>query len=170
MISKIMTFFIWFFVWILLSWPPDVNDIVTGIITAAFVTFMTFDIGGKVTGPMNRSLVGNLKKIPYFILYIFVFLWECMKANIDVAYRVIHPRLPIRPGTVRVRTSLKSDAGLTFLANSITLTPGTTAVDVDRQNGFIYVHWLYVKEDYDRSAMRLDVVTKFENILKNIFE
>ena len=95
-----------------------------------------------------------------------VFIWECFKANIDVAYRVLHPKLPIRPGTVKVKVSLKSDIGLTFLANSVTLTPGTTTVDIDKPNGYLYVHCLSVKD----GAVRLPVVSRFENILKRIFE
>jgi len=46
------------------------------------------------------------------------------KANIHVAYIVIHPLLPIKPGIVKVKTKLKRDSALTMLANSITLTPG----------------------------------------------
>lgn len=102
----------------------------------------------------------------WFACYLFVFVWECLKANIDVAYRVIHPDLPIRPGTIKVKVSLTSDIGLTFLANSITLTPGTTTVDVDKERGFLYIHMLYVKED--RSGPK--IVGKFENILKRILK
>ena len=112
----------------------------------------------------------NPMRYLWFIYYAVVFLWECVKANIDVAYRVLHPDLPIRPGTVKIKTGLTSDIALTFLATSVTLTPGTTTVDIDKDRGYIYVHWLYVKEGYDRSSMKLAVVGKFENILKRIFE
>lgn len=99
--------------------------------------------------------------------YVVIFLWECLKANIDVAFRVLHPDLPIRPGTIRVKTSLKSDAGLTFLANSLSLTPGNTTIDVDRDSGVLYVHRLYIRE----GAMEaIPVAAKFENILKRIFD
>jgi multicomponent Na+:H+ antiporter subunit E len=87
-----------------------------------------------------------------------------------VAYRVLHPDLPIKPGTIRVKTSLKSDAGLTFLANSVTLTPGTTSVDIDRDKGLIYIHMLYISDSYDKDSMKLKVVDKFEKILRRIFE
>ena len=112
----------------------------------------------------------NPARCLWFVYYIAVFLWECVKANIDVAYRVVHPDLPISPGTIRVKTGLKSDVGLTFLANSITLTPGTTTVDIDKYRGYIYVHWLCVRKDYDRTSEKLAVVGKFERILKKVFE
>ena len=106
----------------------------------------------------------------WFVYYIIIFLWECLKANIDVAWRVLHPKLPIRPATIKIRTDLKSDIGLTFLANSITLTPGTTTIDVDKQNGYIYIHVLFLKEGCPDHDMRLPVVSKFERILKKVFE
>lgn len=164
MIIKLMISVLWFLVWILLSWPPGGKDVFVGIMVSVIVSFLTMDLLVEKPRPFRNPV-----RYLWFLYYIIVFLWECVKANIDVAYRVIHPDLPIRPGTIRVKTGLKSDAGLTFLANSITLTPGTTTVDIDREKGLIYVHWLYVKDGYDRSSMRLAIVEKFEYILKKVF-
>lgn len=163
-----MLFILWFAVWMLLSWPPDLKNIVSGLLAAAFVTFMTMDIMSHEDDENKKhiGIIGRLVRLAWFVLYIFVFLWECLKANIDVAYRVIHPGLPIRPGTIKVKVGLTSDIGLTFLANSITLTPGTTSVDVDKATGFLYVHMLYTGV----GQTRLKIVDKFENILKRIFE
>ena len=105
----------------------------------------------------------------FFVHYLPVFVWECFKANLDVAYRVLHPRLPINPGIVKVKTELKSDTALTFLANSITLTPGTMSVDIDSANGILYVHWINVKATDVEQATNI-IVKRFERILKNIFD
>ncbi|MCX5678833.1 MAG: Na+/H+ antiporter subunit E [Candidatus Omnitrophica bacterium] len=168
MIFNGILFILWFAVWMLLSWPPDAKNIISGVLVSLFVTFMTSDIMHVGSAKERRAItfLGRLACLGWFIYYIFVFLWECFKANIDVAYRVIHPDLPISPGTIKVKVALKSDIGLTFLANSITLTPGTTSVDVDKEQGYLYVHMLCVKEDRGR----LKIVDKFENILKRIFE
>lgn len=165
MITNAILFILWFLIWELLCWPMDRYDIVIGIFVALFVTFMTADFFTS-----KHRLKRKFTRYAWFVYYTAVFLWECVKANIDVAFRVLHPDMPIRPGTFKIKINLKSDAGITFLANSITLTPGTTSVDVDRDNGFLYVHWLYVKEDYDKKSMALPVVTRFENILRRIFE
>ena len=103
----------------------------------------------------------------WLVYYIPIFLWECLKANVDVAFRVLHPHLPIRPGTIRVKTALKSDTGLTFLANSLSLTPGNTTIDVDKDAGVLYVHRLCIKDD---GAGVMPVAAKFERILKRIFD
>ena len=64
------------------------------------------------------------------------------KANLDVAYRVITGK--IDPGIVRITPGLKTDLGITMLANSITLTPGTLSVDIDEDTNDLYVHWINV--------------------------
>ncbi len=109
----------------------------------------------------------NPLKYLWLIYYVVVFLWECVKANVDVAFRVLHPYLPIRPGTIKIKTALRSDAGLTFLANSLTLTPGNTTIDIDRDAGVLYVHRLCLKDEDNGS---IPVAVKFENILKRIFD
>ncbi len=162
--SKILLFVLGFFVWALLVWPPDIQHIIIGILIAFLVSSITGDLFVK-----RPSLFTDFKRYLWFGYYVPLFIWECIKANIDVAYRVSHPDVPIKPGIVKVKTNLKSDTGLTFLANSITLTPGTMCVDIDRENGFLYIHWIYVKDKDIEKATKL-IVETFENILKRIFE
>ena len=111
----------------------------------------------------------TISRYLWFLYYIPLFVWECIKANIDSAYRLIHPDLPIRPGIVKVRTTLKSKVGLTILVNSITLMPGTMTVDCDEDNNLLYVHWADVKSTDIDKATEL-IVLKFERVLKRIFE
>jgi multicomponent Na+:H+ antiporter subunit E len=162
---KIILFAVAFFVWLLLSWAPDWQHVVAGVFVALFVAFMTGDL--FITRP--QLLKHPLRYWYFFVFYLPRFLWECFKANIDVAYRVIRPSLPINPGIVKVKTNLKTDTAITFLANSITLTPGTLSVDVDKQSGFLYVHWIDVEAKDVETATKL-IVGRFEYILKKIFE
>jgi len=160
--SRIALFILAFLVWMCLCWSFDWQHVFIGVLVACFIAFMTGDMFVERT-----HLLRSPKRYFWFLYYIPLFVWECFKANIDVAYRVGHPDLPIKPGIVKVKTKLKSDAGLTFLANSITLTPGTLSVDVDKENGFLYVHWINAK-DIERATQL--IVHKFERILKRIFE
>jgi multicomponent Na+:H+ antiporter subunit E len=41
---------------------------------------------------------------------------------------------------------MKSDLGVTMLAHSITLTPGTLSVDVDEKNHDLFIHVIHLKE------------------------
>ena len=169
MMPVITNFFIWFLVWMGLSWPLTVQEIFIGIIVSVFVSFMTIDIfkmsvmrRKKVSTTPVRDMLRPL----WFLYYAVVFLTECVKANIDVAYRVLHPDLPINPGTIKVKTSLTSDAGLTFLANSITLTPGTITIDIEGE--YLYVHWLYARTTHFEHAAEL-IKGRFERWLRRIF-
>ena len=162
--SRILLLIIGLVVWLLLNWMPDWQHVVTGVFVAALVAYLTGDFFVQ-----RPHLFAHVGRYLWFLYYVPIFIWECFKANIDVAYRVIHPDMPIHPGIVKVKTSLKSDTGLTFLANSITLTPGTLSVDIDREKRFLYVHWIEVKEKDIEKATGL-VAERFERILKRIFE
>ena len=162
--SKIVLFIIGFFIWIFLGWPPDLQHVLVGIPVAAFVAFLTGDM--FTSRPYQ---FGHLSRYLWFCYYVPLFLWECLKANVDVALRVANPRLPIRPGIVKVKTILKSDTALTFLANSITLTPGTLCVDIKPEKGILYIHWIDVKSEDVNTATQL-IVNRFEKILKRIFD
>jgi multicomponent Na+:H+ antiporter subunit E len=107
------------------------------------------------------------KRILCIIFYVPVFFYECVKANLDVAYRVVHPKMPIQPGIVAIRTSLKSDVGKLMLANSITLTPGTLTVDVSEE--YLFIHWINVESTDVEEAGRL-IGGRFEKYLKVIAE
>jgi len=163
--SRIILFLIAFLVWSLLNWIPDWQHLVIGFFVAAFIAFMTGDL--FISRP--HILKHPLRYWYFFAYYVPIFLWQCLKANIDVAYRVLHPKLPINPGIVKVKTDLKTDTALTFLANSITLTPGTMSVDIDKDNGLLYIHWIDVKAPDTKGATEI-IVKRFEKILKKIFE
>lgn len=162
--SRIILFILALLIWTFLTWPLDSQHLIIGILVSGFVSFMTGDMFVK-----RPHIFRHPTRYLWFLYYVPVFIWECIKANIDVAYRVGHPDLPINPGIVKVKTTLKSDTGLTFLANSITLTPGTMCVDIDPENGFLYIHWIDVKDEDMQRATEI-IVQKFENILKRIFE
>lgn len=70
----------------------------------------------------------------------FWLLKEIFKANFQVARIILSPRLPIKPGIVTVDAGDLPAVSQATLANSITLTPGTLTLDIDR--GRIEVHCL----------------------------
>ncbi len=162
--SRIILFIIGFIIWVLMSWPFNAQDALVGVFVVALVTAITGDM--FTTRPHH---FGHITRYLWFGYYIPLFLWECFKANIDVALRVLNPDMPINPGIVKVKTTLKSDTGITFLANSITLTPGTFCVDVDQEEGVLYIHWIDVKSTDTEKATEL-IVEKFERVLKKVFE
>jgi len=170
MIFNFICFILWFSVWCALRRPAKAQDLIISVLVSLFVTFMTADLYAQLNNrrsPKRYGPFGILIKAAYFLYYVIVFLWECLKANMDVAFRVLHPGLPIRPGTIKIKTALKSDIGLTFLANSLSLTPGNTTIDVDRDAGVLYLHRLCIRDEHAES---IPAAAKFEKILKRIFD
>jgi len=115
------------------------------LIIGAIFALIVAAIVRKIFPAKNLRLL-NPKRWFLFLAYvIWPFFPAMAKANIDVAYRVITGR--INPGILKISPKLKTDAGLTMLANSITLTPGTLSVDVDEETNDLYVHWINVKKE-----------------------
>ncbi len=81
-----------------------------------------------------------LKILPKLVVYAPWLIWEVVKANVDVARRILSPRMPISPCLFEVKASQSDDLGRVIYANSITLTPGTISVHVE--GDVILVHAL----------------------------
>lgn len=147
--------------WLLLNVDFSFQEMITGIGVAALLATL---FGGFI---LESKKFFQIKRYFWFLAYIFLLLWECIKANIDVAYRVLHPQLPLEPGIVKVRTALKTDIAKTFLANSITLAPGTLTVDIC--DDALYIHWINVRFRNVSKTTEF-IVERFEKILTRIFE
>ena len=155
-------FLLTFVFWLLLTFDLSVPNLIAGG-AAALVTSLLF------TKYFFHKVVKFIQPVRYFwlLVYLVIFTWECIKANFDVAYRVLHPAMPIKPGIVKVRLELKSDFARTMLANSITMTPGTISVDIVGDD--LYVHWIYISSD-DPAVYSRKIAGRFEKYIKKIFE
>lgn len=149
-------------IWIVLTNSLRIEEIVLGIITSLILTLFLYKNYSKLGFPPF-----GLKRISYSVIYLFVLLGEIIKANFDVAYRVLHPKMPIKPGIVIIKTTLKQDIAKVILANSITLTPGTFVLDI--KNDEMLIHWIFVRSDKkDESTKKIS--ERFEKYLKVVFE
>ncbi|MEM2282065.1 MAG: Na+/H+ antiporter subunit E [Candidatus Hadarchaeales archaeon] len=97
--------------------------------------------------------------------YIFVYLWEMLKASAAMFKLIATGR--VRPGFVRVPTGLRKEWAVTLLSNTITMTPGTFVVDLNEKKGMLYVHWINVTEK-ERKAIAEKVSGPFERYLGRI--
>jgi len=87
---------------------------------------------------------------PRLISFLFYFLYELIKANIQVAIDVVTPKFYMTPGIVALPLEAKTDLEITLLANLISLTPGTLSLDVSEDKKVLYVHAMYIenKEEF----------------------
>lgn len=128
----ILTFIALLIFWFMLSGHFSVIIVTSAIIYALIAAYFTHDYF------IERISYAGIIRIFKFIAYLPWLFWEIIMANLQVAYIVLSPKMPISPELVETETELKTDYGKTALANSITLTPGTVTVEITGQK--ILVH------------------------------
>jgi multicomponent Na+:H+ antiporter subunit E len=157
----IATFLVLFGVYLLLA-DFAVQELVVGAVMSLMLTVI---IAHYVDYTMDYKLPFRLTV--FLFVYVPVFVWQLLLANIDVAKRVLNPKLPLNPGFVSIHTNLKGDFARLMLANSITLTPGTLSVDV--KGDTIYVHTVNV-QGQTREENTKHISALFERILGVMFQ
>ena len=91
-------FSILFLTWIALTLSFNWQELVTGFILSLGLSLYLSRSYAKLGFPAI-----TIKRIWYFIVFLIVLFVEVVKANLDVAYRIIHPKLPIKPGIVVIK-------------------------------------------------------------------
>jgi multicomponent Na+:H+ antiporter subunit E len=160
---RLIYFILSFVIWMFLTWTVDIQVVVVGLIASAVIALLFHEILPKE----HRVFISPVR-VFWILVYVPVFFYYVIIANIDVVYRALHPKMPIKPGIVKIKTNLKTQSGITALANSITLTPGTLTVDLT-DDGFLYIHWINVKStDIEEATKRIG--QRFEYFIAKIFE
>jgi len=126
-VRHVLMLLIMFGVWLLWSGHYSFDHMLVlglGVVSCVFVVYMAnrMDIVDEEGHPIHLLF--------QLLLYIPWLLWAIVKANIDVAKRVLNPSLPISPCMVRIKATQKTDLTRVIFANSITLTPGTVSVEL----------------------------------------
>lgn len=159
----VLTFVVAVLLWLLLAGSLNADEVVAGLVVGALVTL--------VSGP-RLSIMAGVRVSPQALLSLFAYLGAffpaLVRANLDVARRVLSPSLPIRPAVVEVRTGLRSPLGKLLLANSITLTPGTLSVDVAGDR--ILVHWIDASPGTDIETATRCIAASFERHIRGFLQ
>ena len=154
-----------FLVYIVFTGSLRLYDIVTGIVASLIIGLITANI---VIEKPDKAL--SLKRLIWLIIYSFKYFFVSeVVSHIDVIRRALSPRMPLNPGIVRVPYEATSDYGEALVACSITNTPGTVVVDVDKERRIFYVHWIDVKT-IDPSEARDKICKMFDEYAKKIFD
>lgn len=113
----------------------------------------------------------NPRRLGSLIVYVFVFLGELIKANVDMARRCFGGCRKVNPGVIKVPVDLDGDYAEAMLANSITLTPGTITLDIAQQGEqtYYYIHWIDVTETDGEKAGEI-IKGKMEKWIRRIWE
>lgn len=147
--------------WVLLNGSIALSTLLVGAVVAgAIVLFfpgsLSFLSGHRLT---PDALIAT-------VFYVGFFLKELVNANLQIAWIVLRPTLPINPAIVKVRTRLTHPVARLLLANSITLTPGTLSVEIKGE--WLYVHWVVAQSTDPEEATR-EIVAGFEKYLEVMY-
>lgn len=89
---------------------------------------------------------GYFYKVPKLLLFALFFLYDIIKANIEVTREILRPRFQLRPAVISFEHRLQSDFEITMLTNLIALTPGTMVVKISPDKKYLFIHCFNVKD------------------------
>jgi multisubunit Na+/H+ antiporter MnhE subunit len=140
--------------WAIMHRRLDVADLLVGYVVASGVIWVCRDFWTeRVTVVSAGSMLRLLGR----------FLKDLVIANLQVAWIVIQPRMPIRPALIELPLDLRDDLQITGLATLITLTPGTLTIDAAPDRSALHVHCLATD---DPDAVRARIKRRFERPLQ----
>lgn len=148
--------------WLLLTWSVNPVSLLVGLVVAGLTTLLF----GK---HFYTSTFKFFQPWRYLMLvpFLAIFTWECIKANFDVAWRVVQYKIPIKPAIIKMPLMVKTDLARAVLSCALTMTPGTIVLDIE--DDYMYVHWIYI-DDKDPLTYALNKVNRFEKYIKIIFD
>lgn len=129
---------------------------------------MGFLMGTAVLIILRRALGSDayLRQIKTTWSFVGFFLWELLVSSLQVAKDVLTPNYNIYPGVIAIALDDDmTDAQITLLANSITLTPGTLSIDVSPDNRYLYIHAMNI-DDVD--ALKASIKEEFIQRVKEV--
>lgn len=129
-----MIFTFLFLFWLILNASITLEIVIFGAIFSALVTMFSY----KVTRVSLSLEKKAFKKIGLIIKYLLILVVEIVKANIDVIKLVLSRNPELSPTLKTIKVDLKSRVSLVALANSITLTPGTITVSMNKNELLIH--------------------------------
>ncbi|MCK9225817.1 MAG: Na+/H+ antiporter subunit E [Candidatus Muirbacterium halophilum] len=151
-----------FLFWFVISEEFSVLSMVAGLILSFICALYSYEIFIR-DDEFHKSAI--FFRIDLLFIY-FLWLWfESYFATFQLAKMVFSKKL--NPGVVRIKTKIRSEIGRTFLANSISLLPGTIALWME--GPYIYVHWYTRKTNNSIYAGKL-IKSRLEKIILRIFQ
>ena len=118
---------LFFLLWVIYNGSFTLEICVFGIIISSAL----FAFCCKFMDHSMKKEIMIYKKSFLFARYVFLLIKEIVKANFVVIRMILSQKEEIQPKLVNFHSDLRTTAGKVFLANAITLTPGTITVTLE---------------------------------------
>lgn len=146
-----------FVVWLLLNNSISAGQIVLAAFFAITIPWLVKDM---------RDEHPKIRRPFLAICYVLMVMKDIVVANVEVALLIIGPIKKLQPGFVAIPINLSSDLGITILASTVSLTPGTVSAEISKDKTWLYIHSLHLD---DEQALIAEIKTRYEAPIKEIF-
>lgn len=150
-------YLLYFLLWVIYNGSFTLEICIFGLVIAAAVFAFTC----KFMDYSVKQELKNYKKIFLFFRYVFVLVIEIVKANMGVIHMILTQKEEVEPVLVTFHSDLKTSAGKAFLANAITLTPGTITVSLEKSEYTVHCLDESMAEGMNESVF-IDYIEKLE--------
>jgi len=147
-----------FLLWITLNGRATGDVLASGILVVSLVSVFCH----RYTGYRARYDLAVLKKAGMILLYFLLLLREMLLANIHVIGIVLSPKIKIRPCIIHFQPKIKSTLGRVFLANSITVVPGSVTCEMTDKGYIVHALTPEIAESVRNSAFE-KLIQKMED-------
>ena len=96
----------------------------------------------------------------------FRFVVAVIRSGVQTTRTILRPDPAMQPGFVQYEFAPMSETGATILRSLITLTPGTTTVDIDMTARRMWIHLLDVR---NADATDAEIRAEFEEPIRALF-
>jgi multisubunit Na+/H+ antiporter MnhE subunit len=107
-----------------------------------------------------------MSRVVIAVILLARFLWQVLASGLATAWLIVRPGRRPRPALIRMRFERLNETGAALLGCMITLTPGTTTIDIDMERGEMLIHLL---DDSDPAAVVAGIRRQFESNLQRLF-
>lgn len=146
-----------------LTWLLLVNSLTTGQALVGLLLGWAIPVFTRRFWP-DRVRIARPWWLVFFLIKV---LWDILVANVAVAALILGGQRFARPAFVPVPLELRTELGISILANTISLTPGTVSAWLSPDRKTLMVHGLRVS---DPEALVQEIKTRYERPLIDIFE
>ena len=151
LVFKAMALFVF---WVLLSASFELIHLGLGLICSIAVAWINSDRSPFV--PKFRLWF----RAPLYLPWLF---YKIIQSSLHLSKLNLHPALPIDPRLISVESKLHHHAAVVLLGNSITLTPGTITVEVDRNNLMVHALDKVLCEDVESRQIESKIADIFKD-------
>ncbi|MEM0025560.1 MAG: Na+/H+ antiporter subunit E [Zestosphaera sp.] len=154
-----------FIIYVVYTGTLRLYDILTGFLVALVIGVLTSNL---LIEDWRKSL--SLRRFVNLVRFAFrYFFIDEVKAHLLLIKLSLSPKLDLRPAIVKMPIKTRNDYGITLVSLSITNTPGTVVVDLNKEKGNIYVHWIYAKTTKPEESYK-EVSEVFDTYALKVFD